>query len=94
MSALDLASYVQHRMKVLNLTVKEAAACSGFSRQTWHKLMVADIKEAKLSTLVAVAASLRVHPAELLDIYFQSSERACGTVWTESHPPSLSPLAW
>ena len=87
MSALDLAQYVQSRLKALGLSVKEAADYSGISRQTWHKLMVADIKEAKLSTLMVVAATLKTPASDLLAIYFQSNGRVCGTVWSETPPP-------
>ena len=90
MSALDLAQYMQSRTKVLGLSVKEAAEYSGISRQTWHKLMVADIKEAKLSTLITVAAALKTTTPDLLAIYFQSTQRACGTVWPEGYRPILS----
>lgn len=95
MSTLDLANYLQRRMKTLGLTVKEAATCSGVSRQTWHKLLGSDIKEAKLSTLMAVASTLQTTVPDLLDIYFQSSEQVCGTVWSAKHPhPSHTPPSW
>ncbi|UJS24968.1 helix-turn-helix domain-containing protein [Thiothrix winogradskyi] len=48
---MDLANYVQRRMQVMDLSLKEAAERSGISRQTWHKLMRAEIQEAKVSTL-------------------------------------------
>jgi DNA-binding Xre family transcriptional regulator len=89
MSALDLAQYVQSRTKALGLSVKEAANYSGISRQTWHKLMVADIREAKLSTLMAVATTLKTTTPDLLAIYFQSPHRACGTIWSETPPPFI-----
>ncbi|SEA21003.1 Helix-turn-helix domain-containing protein [Thiothrix caldifontis] len=76
MSAIDLASYVQRRMKTLNISMKDAATRSGLSRQTWHKLMRAEIQEAKVSTLIKVAAILRISVPVLLDIYFQSRTSA------------------
>lgn len=72
MSSTDLANYVQRRMQVLDLSLVEAVQRSGLSRQTWHKLMRAEIQEAKISTLVKVAATLRTSVPDLLDIYFQS----------------------
>lgn len=71
MSAIDLAKYVQHRMDTMNLSITGAAKTSGISRQTWHKLRQADIKEAKLSTLVKVAAALKTTPFTLVNLYFQ-----------------------
>lgn len=76
MSAVDLANYVQRRMKTLNISMKDAALRSGLSRQTWHKLMRAEIQEAKVSTLIKVAAILRISVPVLLDIYFQSRTSA------------------
>ena len=72
MSSTDLANYVQRRMQVLDLSLVEAVQRSGLSRQSWHKLMRAEIQEAKISTLVKVAATLRTSVPDLLDIYFQS----------------------
>lgn len=78
MSAIDLANYVHARMDKLGLTVTSAAQRSGISRQTWHKLMRADIKEAKLSTLIAVASILKTGVPDLVDIYFQPGDKAFG----------------
>jgi transcriptional regulator with XRE-family HTH domain len=70
MSSIDLAQYMQERMKTLHLTATSAAGQSGISRQTWHKLLNADIEEARLSTLIRVADVLKVHPLNMLRIYF------------------------
>lgn len=72
MSAIDLAKYVQHRMDTMNMSITAAAKTSGLLRQTWHKLLQADIKEAKLSTLVKVATALKTTPFTLVDLYFQT----------------------
>jgi DNA-binding Xre family transcriptional regulator len=79
MSATDLANYMQERMKTLNLSTISAAERSGISRQTWHKLRQADIKEAKLSTLTRVANTLQTTPQQLLSVYFRVGEIPCGT---------------
>ncbi len=70
MSALDLAGYLQKRLKELGLTTVAAAERSGLSRQTWHKLMRAEIDEIKLSTLVRVANTLETHVLSMLELYF------------------------
>ncbi len=74
MSAIDLANYIHERMQTLNLTTISAAERSGISRQTWHKLKHADIKEAKISTLVKVASTLQTTPPQLINIYFQTNK--------------------
>lgn len=71
MSAIELAKYVQARMEMLDLNVTSAARKSGISRQTWHKLMRADIKEAKLSTLMGVSKTLKTTVPHLVEVYFQ-----------------------
>ncbi|EIJ35380.1 hypothetical protein [Thiothrix nivea] len=71
MSAIELAKYVQARMEMLDLNVTNAARKSGISRQTWHKLMRADIKEAKLSTLMGVSRTLKTTVPHLVEVYFQ-----------------------
>ena len=50
MSALDLAHHLRAQLEALGMTITEASARSGISRQTWHRLLQADIDEAKLST--------------------------------------------
>lgn len=78
MSALNLADYLRSRLRTLGLTTTEAAKRSGISRQTWHKLLRADISEARLSTLVQVAATLEAHPLSMLRIYFNGRELTQG----------------
>lgn len=89
MSSVDLANYVQRRMQVLDLSLKAAAQRSGLSRQTWHKLMQAEIQEAKVSTLVKVAATLRTSVPNLLDVYFQSNE-ASNQQWKQYSAGSVT----
>ncbi|EIJ35375.1 NBR1-Ig-like domain-containing protein [Thiothrix nivea] len=73
MSAFEVADYMRVRLKSLKMTTTEAARRSGISRQTWHKLLRADISEARLSTLVKVAETLEAHPLSMLRIYFNES---------------------
>lgn len=74
MSALDLAEYLRLRLRALRLTTTEAAKRSGISRQTWHKLLRAEIGEARLSTLIQVADTLETHPLSMLRIFFNGRE--------------------
>ncbi|QLQ33913.1 MAG: helix-turn-helix domain-containing protein [Candidatus Thiothrix singaporensis] len=90
MSAIDLAKYVQARMEKLDLTVTSAAQRSGISRQTWHKLMRADIKEAKISTLIRVANALKITVPDLIEVYFHSGEQFCRFT-RHNHPSTDSP---
>ena len=71
MSALDLANYLRNQLDSLGITVTEAAIRSSISRQTWYRLLHADIDEARLSTLVKVADVLETHVLTLLTVYFQ-----------------------
>ncbi len=76
MSAARFASYLQSRLKTLNLNKTEAARRSGVSRQTWHRIAVADIGEVRLSTLAKLARTLQVRPEDLLRVYFQDESGA------------------
>lgn len=79
MSALDLAKYIKNRLTALNMTMVAAANRSKISRQTWHKLLNAEIGEAKLSTLIKVAETLQTHPLSMLRIYFYGKQLSHGT---------------
>lgn len=70
MSASDLAIYMKERLQALDMTTVAAAQHSNISRQTWHKLLRADIDEARISTLIKVAATLETHPLSMMRIYF------------------------
>lgn len=70
MALLEFTIYIQQRMQTLNLSVAEAAQRSGISKQTWYKLRRADIKEAKLSTLIKVARTLETTTPHLIHLYF------------------------
>lgn len=74
MSALDLADYLRLRLRAMQMTTTEAAKRSGISRQTWHKLLRAEIGEARLSTLTQVADTLETHPLSMLRIFFGGRE--------------------
>lgn len=76
MSAIELANYLKERLQELNITTTAAAEQSGISRQTWHKLLRAEIAEAKLSTLIQVVETLESHPLSMLRIYFQGKPSA------------------
>lgn len=73
MSAFEVADYLRLRLRTMGMTTTEAARRSGISRQTWHKLLRADISEARLSTLVQVAETLETHPLSMLRIYFNDN---------------------
>lgn len=69
MAALELAHYLRKRLDVLGLSVKEVALRSGVSRQSWHKLLNADVDEARLTTLTKVADVLETHAVHLVRLY-------------------------
>lgn len=73
MSKLDLANLLKERTNQLELTKSELANSAGISRQTLYKLLNAEITEAKLSTLIKLSQVLRLHPLDLLRIYFDGA---------------------
>lgn len=76
MSAMDFAEYLRLRLRALRLTTTEAAKRSGISRQTWHKMLRAEIGEARLSTVIQMADTLETHPLSMLRIFFHGRELA------------------
>lgn len=70
MSKLDLSTLLQQRTRQLGITKSQLAKRSGISRQTLYKLLNAEIVEAKLSTIVKLSEALKLHPIDLLKLYF------------------------
>ena len=73
MSAKDLANYLEQRVAMLGLSKSEAARRADISRQTWYRLLSADVNDAKLSTMVRLAEALDTTPMQLLRLYFDGA---------------------
>lgn len=71
MSAKELSDLLKARMRKLALTNSDIAKKANISRQTWYKLINAEIEEAKLSTLINLASALDLNPLTLLQTYFR-----------------------
>lgn len=69
MSAIDLSRFLHKRAKALNLSATVIASRAGISRQTWYRLLNADVKQARISTLMRVADALQVSLVELACLY-------------------------
>lgn len=71
MAATNLAMYLDKRINELGLSKSEASRRADVSRQTWYRLINADIQDVKLSTLIRLAKALEVHPLVILKLYFE-----------------------
>jgi len=71
MSAIDLSHFLHARAKALNLSAATIANKAGISRQTWYRLINADVQQARISTLMRVADTLQVSLVELSCLYSQ-----------------------
>lgn len=71
MSALDLSDFLEVRAKELGLSAMTIANTAGLSRQTWYRLLNADIKQARIETLVRIAEVLQVSLIELSTLYMK-----------------------
>lgn len=71
MYSARLSRYLKGRTKELKLNNTEIAQKAGISRQTWYKLLNADIGEAKLSTIAKLSKALHVPPEDIISIYFR-----------------------
>jgi transcriptional regulator with XRE-family HTH domain len=69
MSAIDLSQFLQQRADTLNFSATYVANKAGISRQTWYRLVNADVQQARISTLMRVANTLQVSLIELSCLY-------------------------
>ncbi len=69
MSAIDLSQFLQQRADRLNFSATRVANKAGISRQTWYRLVNADVQQARISTLTRVADTLQVSLMELSCLY-------------------------
>ena len=70
MSKMSLATHLRDRVIEMGVSNSEIAKRAHISRQTWYKLLNADIEEARLSTLMRVASALDTHIVDLLKFYY------------------------
>lgn len=73
MSAIELAEFLKQRASALKLSVTMISNKAGISRQTWYRLVNADVRQARVETLVRVADVLQVNLVELSSLYSQKS---------------------
>ena len=76
MSAKNLADYLNQRVVMLGLSKSEAARRADISRQTWYRLLGAEITDVKLSTILHLAEALETPPMHLLHLYFEEGVAA------------------
>jgi DNA-binding XRE family transcriptional regulator len=76
MSALDLANFLNTRAKELHLSATTISKTVGISRQTWYRLLNADIQQARIETLMRVAEVLQVNLMELSSLYTNQLTRS------------------
>lgn len=69
MSSKDLADYLEQRVATLGISRSEVARRADISRQTWYRLLSADLTDAKLSTIMRLAEALETTPLHLLRVY-------------------------
>lgn len=69
MSGKDLANYLEQRVAMLGISRSEVARRADISRQTWYRLLSADLTDAKLSTITRLAEALETTPLHLLRLY-------------------------
>jgi len=74
MSVHDLSDFLRERAKALNLSAKVIVQKAGISRQTWYRLINAQVKKARLETLERVANVLQVSLVELSYLYTKQQQ--------------------
>jgi transcriptional regulator with XRE-family HTH domain len=99
MSTLLLADYLRQQMNVLKLTNTDVARYANIARQTWHRLLKAEIADPKPETLLKIAAVLetsQLHLQALLregrtrfsstDVYKDSDKYVSGFIADINYP--------
>jgi len=71
MSAIDLSNFLHQRAETLSLSATIISKKAGISRQTWYRLLNAEVKQARVETLIRVADILQVNFMELSALYTQ-----------------------
>lgn len=74
MSATDLSHFLNARAKALKLPATVVSKRAGISRQTWYRLIKADIKHIRLETLVRIADVLQVSLVDLSHVYIKQQK--------------------
>lgn len=92
MSAEDLARFLRRRMGEMKLTNSDVAARANIARQSWYRLLNAEIEEAKLSTLVRLAEALGVSVMVLLQLYYRGRPLREGTMKPSSQQKVFKPM--
>lgn len=84
MSASDVAAFLRERAKASNMTYTDISRHANISRQTWYKLINAQVAEAKLSTVARVCDVLKIDPRDVMRIYFDQETLALPETEAES----------
>lgn len=71
MSAIELSNFLKQRANALNFSVTAISKKAGISRQTWYRLINADIKQIRIETLNRVAEALQVSLNDLSYFYIK-----------------------
>lgn len=74
MAALDLADYLRQQMEKSGISVTELARRSKLSRQSIYNMLNAELEQARLTTFIQLANALRIHPLDLMRVFFSRWE--------------------
>ncbi len=74
MAATDVAEYIKRQLEHSNLNVSEFARRAKLSRQGVYNILNAEFGQARLTTFIQIASALKVHPLDLLRVFFNRWE--------------------
>lgn len=70
MSSQELADFIRVKAKEMGLSIVELSKRSNVSRQAIYNILNSDTSQSRLSTITQLANALKVHPMDLLRVYF------------------------
>ncbi|UOG92455.1 MAG: helix-turn-helix transcriptional regulator [Candidatus Thiothrix sulfatifontis] len=85
MSSRDLANYLEQRVAMLGISRSEVARRADISRQTWYRLLSADLMDTKLSTIMRLAEALETSPLHLLCLYLGEGQTTTSLNGASNH---------
>lgn len=74
MASTDLSEYVKKHLEKSGMSLAEFARRAKLSRQSVYNILNSELEQARLSTFIQIANALKIHPMDLLRVFFSRWE--------------------
>ncbi|MCL5774365.1 MAG: helix-turn-helix transcriptional regulator, partial [Firmicutes bacterium] len=69
MGVIELSEFINERAEALGISKAELARRAKISRAELYNLLSGDVRQARLTTFIALGEALRVHPLTLINSF-------------------------